>query len=545
MLRIFLFTIFMAPALCFSQYNTFQQVLNFNSSATEGDVIISTSDGGYALAGVVNIGGNTESFLAKYNSSGENEWTRIYYDEQSQVSNIGVNDTEIFCNQYVRFLLAFDDGFVLGGGIDTSVAITYSNGVTVGSDYSRMFALHTDAAGNLLWSKKFIANDNTFGEDAISTADGSLLLTGSVTQPGLVLRDIGLWKLNSDGDIEWARSYGGSLDEGIAHLIEASPSQWILCGVSESFSNQNIYLINIDTVGQLNWSKIYGSPGFDYGKGIVKAADGGYYVFGNAGNSNPSYIALMKIDSVGVLQWTKTYGEYPFDSPQDLLATPDGNLVMLVTHYTGEYDGLACEVDAGGNYIDARIFGNSGSNQNDFIHSMIPEQGGYTFTGVTNSFSGNQVNQVYLIRTHDGLRSDCFSDTVGYYPASLTLTASNVSTAISVLDATGYQMNVVLLDSTLLADTLCFSVATSVTAPASFAPVYVFPNPADDDLLIRSSVPLKQVTCLNQVGETIFSEAGKNVLQMHIQTSDLPEGIYFLRAETEKRIFYQKIIVAH
>ncbi|MEO6168195.1 MAG: hypothetical protein ABIO46_11675, partial [Chitinophagales bacterium] len=413
MQRILLFSMLIFPAWGFPQSATFQQVLHFNSSSTQADEIITTGDGGYALAGVANISGNAECFLSKYSATGENAWTKIYYDQQSHLLYTGINDTEIFCNQYVRFLVSFDGGFVLGGGIDSSVFITYSTGVTVGYSFTRMFALHTDADGNLLWSKKFIAHDNTFGEEAITTSDGSLVLAGSVTQPGLVLRDIALWKLNADGNLQWARSYGGSFDEGVARVVEISPSQWMVCGTSESFSNnQNIYLLNTDSAGQLNWSNVYGTSGFDYGKGMVKLNDD-CYIFGNAGNGNPSYIALLKIDTTGVLQWSNTYGNFLFDSPEELFISPNGNLIMLANHYASSYDALAFEADAEGNFIDARIYGETGSG-NDFVSSMIAKQNAYTFAGVTNSFSGS--NQAYSIRTHDGLLADCFSEPVDYGP---------------------------------------------------------------------------------------------------------------------------------
>ncbi|HYV95453.1 MAG TPA: T9SS type A sorting domain-containing protein [Chitinophagales bacterium] len=546
MIRFFLSAIFLIPVCCFSQYTTFQQVLNFNSSSTEGDIIISTSDGGYALSGVANIGGNAEAFLSKYNSSGENEWTKIYYDQQSHLLLNGVDDTEIICNQYVRFLAEFDDGYVLGGGIDSAVFITYSNGVTVGSDYNRMYAIHTDANGNLLWAKKFIANDNTFGEDAMSTADGSLLLGGSVTQPGFVLRDIALWKLNADGDVLWAQSYGGSFDEGVAHVIETSPSQWMVCGVSESFSNnQNIYIISTDSDGQLNWSNVYGTTGFDYGKGIVKMNDG-YYVFGNAGNGSPSYIALMKIDTTGILQWANTYGNFLFDSPTDLFATPNGNLIMLADHNVMSHDALACEVDADGNLMDSRIFGNTNANKNDFITSLIPSGIGFLTAGYTNSFSGNQFfYQAYLIKTHDGLESDCFSESISYAPTALTLTTSSAATAVATLNATGHEMFVTVLDSSLIADTLCFSVASNVTTPEEQTSLFIFPNPADDEMIIKSSLPVVQVNCFNQLGEMIFSEDEKYASEIQLHTSDLCGGIYFLEIITAREISYHKIIVVH
>lgn len=544
MQRVLLFAILMFPARCFPQSATFQQVLNFDSSSTQADEIVSTGDGGYAFAGVANIGGNAECFLSRYNSSGENEWTKIYYDQQSHLVFSGIDDTEIFCNQYVRFLLTFDDGFVLGGGIDSSVFITYSNGATVGYGFTRMFALHTDVDGNLLWSKKFITNDNTFGEEAISTSDGSLLLAGSVTQPGLVLRDISLWKLKADGDLQWARSYGGSFDEGVAHVIEVSPSQWMVCGTSESFSNnQNIYLLNTDSAGQLNWSNVYGTSGFDYGKGMVKLNDG-YYIFGNAGNGNPSYIALLKTDTTGVLQWANTYGSFLFDSPEDLFTAPNGNLIMLADHSAFAYGMLACEVDAEGSFVDARIYGGTGSG-NDFISSMIAEQNAYTLAGVTNRFSGNPFfNQAYLIRTHDGLLSDCFSEPINYDPVSLALTTTTAATSVSVLDGMDYQMMVTVLDSSLLADTLCFSVATHIISDSPNS-IHVFPNPANDELIIQSTLPVVRVSCFDQVGKMIFSKEEKNISEIHLKIAALPEGIYFIETKTPGEIFYQKIIIVH
>ncbi|MEO5675412.1 MAG: T9SS type A sorting domain-containing protein [Chitinophagales bacterium] len=547
MRRILLYSLVLLPAISNAQPITFQQALNFDSSATEADIIKPTNDGGYVLAGVTSLGGSSESFLSKYNSSGEIEWTRIFYDQQSHVSKIGINDTEIYCNQFLRFLVTTDDGFLFGGGIDSSVFITYPNGVTVGSDFTKMFAILTDGNGNLSWSKKFRASDNTFGEDAIQTSDGNFILAGSVNQTLSVLRDIILIKIDIPGNIIWSNSYGGSFDEGIAHLIEVSPVHLMLCGTTESFSNnQDIYALSLDSAGQLSWSKNYGSTGFDYGKGLVAANEQGYYFFGNAGAGNPSYIALIKTDSAGTIQWANTYGNFLFDGPQDIFKTIDNKLIILVNHYSSDYDGLACEVDDAGNSGSGFLYGKTGNSNNDFITSLLPRENGFLLAGTTNSFSGNQYfNQAYLLQTHDGLMSDCFYDSVSYSPSSVVLTENSAATLVTSMDAIDYEMFVTVLDSTLIADTLCFSIATNVTTLPKPNLTSVFPNPSDDHLTVNSLFPILQINCFNQLGEIIFSKEQHSENNISIQTTELPQGVYLLETITTEGNYYQQISIVH
>src|SRR6185503_2182608 len=122
---------------------------------------------------------------------------------------------------------------------------------------------------------------------------------------------------------------------------------------------------------------------------------------------------------------------------------------------------------------------------------------------------------------------------------------SSAATAITTLSATAHDMFVTVLDSSLIIDTLCFSVASNVPTPAEQNSLFVFPNPTHDEFTIESDDALMQVNCFDQVGRRVLSEDKIHASEIQLRSSELPEGIYFLEIHTAKEILYHRIIVVH
>jgi hypothetical protein len=313
-----------------------------------------------------------------------------------------------------------DNGFILGGGIDSAVNITYPNGVTSSSNYFRMFLIKRNENGDVIWSKKYALNDFNGAADIVENDGDGFYIAAYAHQSGSVSTDGLLMRLDEDGNTLWTKSFGGSFSEGVSDLEKTADGNLIICGTSESFSNnQNIYVIKMDTAGNLIWSKTYGSTGFDYGKSILEAPDGGFFVYGNAGTGNPSYLTLLKIDADGNIQWSNTYKNSLFDSPEKLQYDNSGNLIAIAGHLTSSHDGLFLLIDTGGNPIRNKTFGKQSSGSNDFITSVLPIESGYLLGSPLLHTTG------VVLNCNDVIVNSCRRITIGF------TSNKNISTIIN------------------------------------------------------------------------------------------------------------------
>lgn len=91
------------------------------------------------------------------------------------------------------------------------------------------------------------------------------------------------------------------------------------------------------------------------------------------------------------------------------------------------------------------------------------------------------------------------------------------------------------------------NIFTTSGVVALFNGVKVFPQPANSQISI-TGLPAQEIiaTCMNLEGE-VLKEYHTGTGELQISTSDLPNGIYVLRLESEitKHVFVQKIAIQH
>ena len=181
----------------------------------------------------------------------------------------------------------------------------------------------------------------------------------------------------------WQKCYGGSWDENIADIKQTSDRGYIVVGSSNSTdgevtadhdSSDDYWVVKIDTIGNIQWEKCYGGSQIDGASSVLQTSDGGYIVAGEtysndgdvAGNHDTTGIFpdfwLIKLDSAGSLKWQKCFGGIYADIAYSLTPTNDGGVVMGgittsrdgdVNCNTGVADSLTTawiiKIDTGGN----------------------------------------------------------------------------------------------------------------------------------------------------------------------------------------------------
>jgi hypothetical protein len=238
-----------------------------------------------------------------------------------------------------------DGGYIVAG---------YTDSFGAGDD--DIFLIKTDANGNIIWAKTYGGIDNDRAFSVQQTSDGGYIVAGWTYSFGAGSRDFFLIKTDANGNIIWAKTYGGTSWDEATSVQQTSDGGYIVAGDTRSFSagDDDIFLIKTDANGNIIWAKTYGGASYDEASSVQQTSDGGYIVAGVTRSFSAGWhdVLLIKTDANGNVQWAKTYGGTSVDVAYSVQQTSDGG--YIVAGYTssfgaGSSDIFLIKTDANGN----------------------------------------------------------------------------------------------------------------------------------------------------------------------------------------------------
>ena len=217
--------------------------------------------------------------VIKFTSDGNIEWAKAY-------GNVW--------EEFGGTIILLDDGnYAFLGATDIS-----------GSYSIRPLLFKTDSLGNLMWAKIYAGYSEDWGRYAIKTQSGGFLLVGDTRSYGLGgSRDIYVIKTDSDGNVEWAKAYGGNGDESGYGATQDNDGNYVISGFTNSIGmgGYDALLMKITSTGDLIWFYTYGGFSDDYAYKMVQTSDSGYVMVGgrNSNSLGDEDILLIKVDKFG------------------------------------------------------------------------------------------------------------------------------------------------------------------------------------------------------------------------------------------------------
>lgn len=188
--------------------------------------------------------------------------------------------------------------------------------------------------GDVLWAKTYGGRGSDGGRAFCTTRDGGFLLVGYTFAPGATDADVLVVKTDADGNMVWARRFGGAGTEYGNACVETGDGYLIL-GYTTSFGagSKDIYLLKIDSEGNEIWSKTFGGKSWDVGTAICKAVEGYYFVCGftHSFGFGEEDIYLLKISAEGDTIWSRTFSGWRMDMANSVHATEDGGCVIAAS----------------------------------------------------------------------------------------------------------------------------------------------------------------------------------------------------------------------
>ncbi len=317
-----------------------------------------TSDGGYIVAGqTFSFGAEAGDFwILKLSPDGDIEWQKAYggsrwddphsiqqtsdggYIVSGETGSFGAIDKDFWILK-LSSTGAIEWQRTYGGSeweTDPSIQQTSDGGYIVagqiefsGIDHD-FWILKLSSAGDIEWQKTY---GGTIEAHSIQqTNDGGYTVAGRTGSFGAASSDIWILKLSSGGDIEWQRTYGGSGSDSASSIQQTSDGGYIVAGHTYSFGagDSDIWILKLSSAGDIERQKTYGGTSYDEARSIQQTNDGGYTVAGRTESfgAASSDIWILKLSSAGDIEWQKTYGGSGSDSALSIQQTSDGDYIV-------------------------------------------------------------------------------------------------------------------------------------------------------------------------------------------------------------------------
>jgi hypothetical protein len=203
------------------------------------------------------------------------------------------------------------------------------------------------------------------------TFNHNYIIAGSTETPIDNDENVYLSLVDSNGNVLWSKTYGGTGNESANCVRQTSDSGFIMAGVTDSYGAgfTDFYIIRTDKNGDTLWTKTFGGTEYDYGLSVENTLDGGFIFSGQESSTNGGIanIYVIKTDASGNSQWTKSFPMGAWTGAISAIQTPDSGYVVFgdfennVTGL-GDYDLYWMKLDKTGNILLTRTFEDSTSN---------------------------------------------------------------------------------------------------------------------------------------------------------------------------------------
>lgn len=277
--------------------------------------------------------------------------------------------------------------------------------------------------------KTYGGSKNDSAQSVTATTDGGYIILGhtqsndnNITDKQDESFDYWILKFDANDQLQWQKTYGGSLDDRGNDIIETSDGGYAILGYSFSNNNdvsnnaglQDYWIVKLNASGNILWEKSFGYQGADSGISLIETNDQGFLITGildvtaSGGEGNTQRTAnrhaggdywALKLDISGNIEWSRYYGGNFTDTPYGVVQTEDNGFIIAgssdsedtdISGNIGTYDFWVIKISSSGDLVWEKSFGGS---QIDEARAIIKSgDGNYIIAGDTRS-NDNDVSQ--------------------------------------------------------------------------------------------------------------------------------------------------------
>ncbi len=246
--------------------------------------------------------------------------------------------------------------------------------------------------------------------------------------------DVWIFKLDSNFELVWAKSYGGALKDRLFYIDETPTGDFMVGAttnstngdVSESFGDYDFWIFKIDANGNLLWEQSFGGSGYDYLLHLINTDDGGVIAVGDTESTDGDVIGhdplhgrdswVIKLDYKGDIEWQKCLGGTGDDHLRSVIATADDGYLFTGYTFSNDFDVLGnhgssdiwiIKLDNTGNTLWQKCLG--GTDAENSNYTIETADGGYMMIGsaqsdngdVANHFGSSERSDVWLVKMNN------------------------------------------------------------------------------------------------------------------------------------------------
>jgi hypothetical protein len=515
----FLLLSIFVSAVSFS-YSIFQKSYG-DVGVDNGQMIISTSDSGYAILGdaIQNFPDSTDIAVYRLSQIGDLSWS----------VKIGVPGDE-----FARDMKETSDGgFII-------VGTTYAS--PLDTSHGDIFAIKIDATGFVVWSMIYGGTEQDDAYGVINAPDGGFIILGSTESYGSALASAIAFKIDANGFQRWVTVSSTSPDNYFYRGILASDGNYVIAGGTDNTiggSQQDHYINKIDTAGNIIWAKRYGTFQSDSLFDISETSDGGFICAGmNFSNATDFDQNIFKIDSAGTVIWNNSYGTAQYDQAGSVFENTLNEYVVCGYTNVGSQFNVIYQLvinvfDNSGNLIWANTYGDPSATS--YGKYIIPgTDHGYAAVGFFTSISDPN-GDAYFVKVDSAGNSGCFQLPLHLFNH---LNSFSDSTGSDVTHPLITEFPQTMFSNYYVNQFSINCISDDIAAIDEMPLVSIYPNPANDFVSISMKNPGAdaQVIISDVTGKIIFQSAVSKSGELKVNTGNFSSGFYIVKVVSNGRI---------
>lgn len=481
------------------------------------------------------------------------------------------------------------------------------------SGTSDIFLVKIDPSGTVVWAKTYGGADGDQGNGIAIDALGNVIFTGwyassSITIESTVLNNVGtsssdifIAKYDTDGNLIWAKSVGGSVnDRGYAVSCDANSNVFVTGWYSSATLNfgtgnlnnagtttNDVFLAKYDENGNAQWAKTIGGSGMDVSKACATDLVGNTYVVGgfssatiNCGistltnaSSGTYDLFIAKYDPTGTELWATGVGGV-YDEVGSGIAISGSNIYLtgsfssaniafgstpvLTNASTGSSDIFIASYSSTGTANWSKASGGIDSEEgkcisvdaagNTYISGFfISSSINFGANTLTNSSAGTKD---LFVASFDNSGNSIWSLSVGNYSDEVGNSIANSSNSNAIHLGGMFNSGSVNFGSNTIykgcGDDVFYAKLDGATGIKNVEYGFninsiVFPNPSSTGIFtINNEFENASFEVYNILGEKIYSNSqGQNIINLSAQA----KGVYTIQFYLKGHKHSQKIVI--
>lgn len=463
-----------------------------------------------------------------------------------------------------------------GGGYIVA-GLSYSNDGDVSGNHGLVdyWIVKLNNTGNIQWQKSLGGSNLDSAQSIQQTTDGGYIIAGiSYSNDGDVTGNHGnvdYWivKLNSQGNITWQKSLGGSGIDRAWSIQQTADGGYIVAGYSNSNDGGvtgnhgyfDYWVVKLDSAGSIVWEKSLGGTLYDVAHSIFQTSDGGYVVAGESysndgdvtGNHGSGDYWVVKLDHTGDIQWQKSLGGSDRDVAHSIRQTADGGYIVAggsesndggVTGNQGDRDYWIVKLNNAGDIQWQKSLGGSGSDTAKSIQQTA--DGGYIVAGYSESndgdVSGNHGGRDYWIVKLNDTGDIQWQKSLGGSGDDWATSIQETIDGGYIIAGESYSNDGDVTGNHGYSDYWVVKLYPDNLGITEYSPqIAVYPNPVTTVLNISANEPVRSVTVFNLLGQQVMTSARYDAM-LPLDVSELPIGLYVVVIATETATETFKVI---